>query len=57
MERIIDCLERAVIFDRLAVEEVNRNLKANFEREANGYRKIATTRAQSLGVKLPKISN
>jgi hypothetical protein len=38
MERLVDYLERAIIFDRLAVDEANPNLKANFERKAGGYR-------------------
>jgi len=57
MERITDCLERAVIFDRLAAEETNPTLRANFESEAGNYRKAATLRAAGLRVELPKISN
>jgi hypothetical protein len=55
MERLVDYLERAIIFDRLAVEEANPNLKANFERKAGGYRKMATGRAHALGVELSEI--
>jgi hypothetical protein len=57
MERIVDYLERALVFDRLAAEETNPDLKAEFEKQASAYREIAANRARALGVELPKISN
>ena len=39
MERVVDYLERALVFDRLAAEEINLDLKAKFEDQAAAYRK------------------
>jgi len=57
MERVVDYLERALVFDRLAAEEINLDLKAKFEDQAAAYRKLGANRAKSLGVELLKISN
>jgi hypothetical protein len=55
MDRIVDYLERAIVFDRLAAEETNPDTKAQFEEQAEAYRKIAANRAKVLGVELPEI--
>jgi hypothetical protein len=57
MNRIVDYLERAVVFDRLADEEGNPEFKTMFEENAGAYRKIAAHRAAKLGVELPEISS
>jgi hypothetical protein len=54
MNRIVDYLERAVVFDRLAAGEENPEFKDIFEKQAGTYRKIATHRAKRLGVELPE---
>ena len=57
MKRVVDYLERAVVFDRLAAEEGNPEFKSKFEEQAGAYRKVAAHRAKRLGVELPEISN
>jgi hypothetical protein len=53
MKRVIDYLERAIVFDRLAAEEGNPAFKVKFEEQAAAYRKVAANRAERLGVELP----
>jgi hypothetical protein len=57
MNRIIDYLERAVVFDRLATEEHNPEFKDMFEKQAHAYRRLAAHGAKRFGVELPEISN
>jgi hypothetical protein len=57
MERLVEYLERAKVFDRLAVEEPDPKLRVSFEQHAKAYRKLTARRAKALGVELPAISN
>jgi hypothetical protein len=53
MKMLADYLEKAINFERMAAEEKDANLKANLERLATAYRKLAVARAKELGVQLP----
>ena len=59
MKMIAEYLENAVKFERLAAEEVNSQLKVDFERQAQAYRRLAAERASRLGFPPPppKIPN
>ena len=57
MNRIVDYLERAVVFDRLAAGEENPEFKSMFEKQSGAYRRIAARFAKQLGVELPAISH
>jgi hypothetical protein len=54
MKRIVDYLKRAIVFDRLAVEENNPEFRIKFEEQAGAYRKIAANRAEKLASNSPK---
>ena len=43
-------LENAIKFERLAAEESDSRLKAHFEKQALAYRRLATERANQLGL-------
>lgn len=51
---IAEYLEHALQFERLAAIETDPKLKAELERQAKAYRKLAGERAASLGVEPPK---
>ena len=53
MQMLADYLEKAINFERMAAEEKDANLKANLERLATAYRKLAVGRAKELNVPLP----
>lgn len=59
MKMIAEYLENAFKFERMAAEETDPKLKANLEKQAVAYRKLASERAQKLGLEPPppKISN
>jgi len=57
MQRLAEYLEHARKFERLAAEETNRQLKAQFEQQAGSYRNLAERRAaflRAVGLKIPK---
>lgn len=54
MKMVAEYLEHAHRFERLAAHENNPELKANFENQAEAYRKLATERAKKLGIEPPK---
>lgn len=56
---IAEYLEHALQFERLAAHEQNPEVKAQFEKQAEAYRKLAAGRAAKLGLPEPppKISN
>jgi hypothetical protein len=56
MLKIEEYLENARQFDRLAAEETNLAIKAQFEKQADAYRKLAERRAQFLQGVVPKNS-
>lgn len=50
---IAEYLDRAVQFDLLARTEENPKLKADFEKQAAAYRKLAAERSKKLGLEPP----
>jgi hypothetical protein len=50
-------LENAIKFERLAAEEPDPKLKAHFEQQALAYRRLATERANKLGLATPEKPN
>ena len=52
-EKIAEYLEHALQFERMAAEEKNPELKAQLERQAVAYRKLAAERAKKLGLHPP----
>jgi hypothetical protein len=57
MKLITEYLEDAVRFERMAAEEKDPHLKADLEKQAVAYHKLAAKRAEQLGVPLPKRPN
>jgi len=53
VKMIAEYLENALRFERLAAEESNARLKADFENQAKAYRKLAAERAGKLGLQPP----
>jgi hypothetical protein len=53
MELLSEYLEHALTFERLAADEANPKLKADLERQAKAYRKLAAERAAKLGLPPP----
>jgi hypothetical protein len=54
MKMIAEYLEHALQFELLATLEKNPKLKADLEKQAVAYRKLATERAKKLGLEPPK---
>ena len=54
MKLVTEYLEQAVQFERLAESEKNPTLKAELERQAVAYHKLAAKRARELGMAVPK---
>ena len=50
MKMAAEYLEHARQFERMAAEELDLKLKAQFERQAGAYRKLAHERAKKLGL-------
>jgi hypothetical protein len=53
MKMIAEYLENALKFERLAADEQNPELKAQLEKQAVAYRKLASDRASKLGLAPP----
>jgi hypothetical protein len=53
MKMLAEYLDNAVQFERMAADEKNPKLKAEFERQAATYRKLAEKRAKEYGLKMP----
>lgn len=53
MKLIAEYLERAHQFERMAAEEADSRLKADFEKQAEAYRRLAEKRAKDTGLPLP----
>ena len=53
MKMIAEYLEHALQFERMASDEKNAELKANLEKQAAAYRKLAAERANKLGLQSP----
>jgi hypothetical protein len=57
MLKLSEYLENVRQFERLAADEINPAIKAQFEKQAEAYRKLAERRAEFLRAVKPKISN
>jgi hypothetical protein len=57
MKMVAEYLERAEEFERMAAQEKDAKLKADFEKQAAAYRKLAVKRAKEYGLDLPPQSN
>lgn len=53
MKMLAEYLESAIKFERLAAEENNATLKAELEKQAIAYRKLAERRAKRYNLALP----
>jgi hypothetical protein len=53
MKMLAEYLENAVQFEQMAADEKDPKLKAEFERQAVSYRKLAEKRAKEYGLKMP----
>ena len=53
MKTMADYLEKAISFEQMAAEEKDAKLKADLERQATAYRKLAAERAKHLKLPLP----
>jgi len=54
MQKLAEYLESARQFERLAADETNPAIKAQFENQADAYRKLAERRARFLQAVKPK---
>jgi hypothetical protein len=52
VKTLADYLDTAMKFERMAADEKDSKLKADFERQAAAYRKLAQNRAKKVGVKM-----
>jgi hypothetical protein len=53
MKMLAEYLENAVKFEQMAAHEADIKLKADFERQAVAYRKLAEKRAKEYGLNTP----
>ena len=53
MKMVAEYLEHALDFERMAADEPNPELKANLERQAANYRKLAAERVKKSGLEPP----
>jgi hypothetical protein len=51
MKMVAEYLEHALAFERMAADEPNPEIKAQFEKQAAAYRKLAEGRAEQRGFK------
>jgi hypothetical protein len=57
MKMLAEYLENAIKFERLAAEEKDAVLKAELEKQAIAYRKLAEKRAKKYNLALPQKSD
>jgi hypothetical protein len=57
MKMLAEYLENAIKFERLAAEEKDAALKAELEKQAIAYRKLAEKRAEKYNLALPPRSD
>jgi hypothetical protein len=55
MLKLEEYLENARQFERLAADEINPEIRAQFEKQADAYRNLAERRARFLQAVKPKI--
>lgn len=53
LDALMHYLGRAVVFERLAADETDPDLKADLERQPRAYRKLAAMRAEGMGLPAP----
>jgi hypothetical protein len=53
MKMLSEYLEHALTFERMAADETDRTLKAQFQSQADAYRKLAAERAKQYGMPMP----
>jgi hypothetical protein len=53
LDLLTQYIDHALTFERMADAEPNQGLKADFERQASAYRRLAAQRARRLGLPLP----
>ena len=53
MKMLAEYLENAIRFEKMAAEESDPKLKADFEKQAASYRKLAEKRAKGYGLTVP----
>ncbi len=53
MKMLAEYLDTAIKFEQMATHENDPQLKADFERQAAAYRKLAEKRAKEYGLKMP----
>ena len=54
MKMLAEYLDTALKFEQMAAAETDPKLKADFERQAAAYRKLAEKRAKEYGLKMPQ---
>jgi hypothetical protein len=57
MKMLAEYLEKAIAFERMAADEKDPKLKADLEKQAAAYRKLAVQRAKQYKLDLPPQSN
>jgi hypothetical protein len=55
MKMINEYIDHALSFERLAKEEKDPNLKAQFQKQADAYRKLTAERAAKYGLPAPSV--
>jgi hypothetical protein len=53
MKMLAEYLDTAIKFEQMAAQENDPKLKADLERQAAAYRKLAEKRAKEYGLKMP----
>jgi hypothetical protein len=53
LDLLTQYIDHALTFERMADAESNQSLKADLERQARAYRRLAAQRAKRLGLPLP----
>jgi len=53
LDLLTQYIDHALTFERMAEAEPNQSLKADFERQASAYRRLAAQRVRRLGLPLP----
>jgi len=57
LDLLTQYLDHALTFEAMAEAEPNQRLRAEFERQASAYRRLAAQRARRLGLPLPSEPN
>jgi hypothetical protein len=57
MKMVAEYIEHAIRFEQMAAQEKDAKLRAEFEKQALAYRKLARERARKSGIPEPDISS